>query len=165
MSLPILFLDLDGPFFSSRAMVFPENQDESLFPSSLPETIKTMAGYWKMDPVAVAMINKVVEITNAEIVVSSSWREVCSKEDIEVLFSLNRLFVNFHKDWKTQSFMTMHRSREIHDWIEDHPEVTKWVAIDDDSTMKNIKEEHRLHVSFEDGISAKDYLSLLQKIK
>lgn len=164
MSLPVIFLDLDGPLFPSRSMFFPENKHNlNLFPPNLPETIRVMCGYWKMDPLAVLMLNKVIEITNTEFVISSSWREVCDKHDMEILFELNGLDVTFHQDWETPrtNFHTI-RSHEIKSWLEDHPEVTKWVAVDDDESIKTLPKKNRVLVSYDDGILMQHYRHMIE---
>jgi hypothetical protein len=163
MALPVIFLDFDGPLFSSRAMLLSENDVGSKKPDNLPSMIDVMAGYWKMDPCAVAMLNKIVQITNAEAVISSSWRGLCEKEDIEKLFEINGLDIQLHQDWETPNVsIQMRRGEEILAWVEDHPEVDKWVAIDDDKVIGQFNPKHKVLVSSFDGILYKDYKHMLK---
>lgn len=165
MASPILFIDFDGPLFSSRAMMLPENQINSVKPDDLPEQIDRMAGYWRMDPCAVAMLNKIIEITNAVVVISSSWKGIVDKDGIEKLFELNGLNATIHEDWYTPMVSFQHRrAEEILAWIEDHPEVDKWIAIDDDKSIGRFPPNHKALVSSFDGISYNDYKHILKAL-
>lgn len=67
----VLFLDLDGVCNSTRFMV--ERAKAGTWDSADPKDWTNM-----LDPVAVALLNKVVEATGCKIVISSSWRHAHS---------------------------------------------------------------------------------------
>ena len=163
MSLPVIFVDLDGPLFSTRAMLLPENDPQSVKPEGLPKIIDTMCGYWKMDPVGVALLNKIYDITLCECVISSTWKDICDRDAMQALFDLNGLRLPFHDDWETpQVSLSYRRGEEILAWIEDHPEVTKWIAVDDDQLIAKFPKNHKCLVSEDDGILYKDYKHILE---
>ena len=122
-----------------------------------------MCGYWKMDPVAVELLNSIYDITQCECVISSSWREICSKNDIQALFDLNGLRLPFHDDWETpRVLLSHHRGEEILSWVEDHPEVTKWIAVDDDKLIAKFPKSHKCLVTEDNGILYADYKHILE---
>lgn len=93
---------------------------------------------------AIDILNEILEVTGAEIVVSSDWRGWATLEEIGDYYEsqglikrpigytssiLNNDYNDFPFDPKFDSEQT--RSLEILEWLELHPEVEKWVAIDD----------------------------------
>ena len=76
------------------------------------------------------------------------------------------LDVPYHKDWKTFPKLSGSRGLEIKDWLDDHPKVKLWCAIDDDNSFSIEMRSNLVLVDAENGISFKDYLkarSLLRK--
>lgn len=96
------------------------------------------------DPKAVKVLNKILEETDAEIVISSDWR---FSGDLELLQQVYRdsgvikLPIGMTtKDpmdspvdfpWFRMTQLEQERSLEILKYLEDHPEIIKWVAVDD----------------------------------
>lgn len=176
--LPVVFLDFDGPLFPRKVHLLKDNQHKlHRRPPEIDELLHPFISYWVMDPIAVAMLNNIALITDAEFVISSSWRELHSKKDIEQLFELNKLNVQLHEDWATpvneliditdESIVVRYANRreEILAWIEKHPEVKKWVAIDDDVSIKILPEKHRMLIQEDDGISYQNYRDLLNMLQ
>ena len=96
---------------------------------------------------AVKVLNEILELTGAEIVVSSDWKrwanvdqmgeyyesQGISKKPIDFTLNLNQC-TNYDKDsfpWIRQWDSEQTRSIEIKQYLHDHPEITNWVAIDD----------------------------------
>lgn len=96
---------------------------------------------------AVKVLNEILELTGAEIVVSSDWKrwanvdqmgeyyesQGISKKPIDFTLNLNQC-TNYDKDsfpWIRQWDSEQTRSIEIRQYLHDHPEITNWVAIDD----------------------------------
>ena len=119
MANKVIFLDFDGPMIPIRAYWLP-NQTK---PASV------------FDPVAVSLLNKLVRDSGAKIVISSSWRGVGDDESKEKVFEtlvMNGVATSFvHEDWATPWKFSSERVHEIPMWLNDHPEVTHYVAIDD----------------------------------
>ena len=91
---------------------------------------------------AVKVLNKILLKTDAEIVVSSDWRSFATLEEMgdyytsqgiikrPIDFTGNEIDAN-KVTWDNEWDLEGTRSLEIHTWLEQHPEVTHWVAIDD----------------------------------
>jgi len=105
------------------------------------------------DQKSVNVLNKILDETGAEIVVSSDWRFHANLEELGDYYESQGIIKRpidvtekFHfKDWLVDGFIKDHgefpwnrhedleqqRHFEIKRWLRDHPEVTHWVAIDD----------------------------------
>jgi hypothetical protein len=97
------------------------------------------------DDKAVKVLNEILEETGAEIVVSSDWRLHANLEELgeyyesqgitKKPFAVTDIFKDiFPKEWNAFRYraeLELERSMEIGHWLENHPEVTSWVAIDD----------------------------------
>ena len=97
------------------------------------------------DDKAVKVLNEILEETGAEIVVSSDWRLHANLEElgeyyesqgiIKKPFAVTDIFKDiFPKEWnafRNRAELELERSMEIGHWLQNHPEVTSWVAIDD----------------------------------
>jgi hypothetical protein len=150
MTANVLILDFDGPLFSDRVIRHhPDNRTNHPNFQRLYEIMQengdtfgaSILTYWKMDEVAVGMLNSLMEIEPFETVISSSWREFCSRETIEYMFFLNNLKLKLHRDWCTDLRPQGHtygsreyhdRLSEVHRWIERHKdEIKDYVIVDD----------------------------------
>ena len=97
------------------------------------------------DSKAVKVLNKILEETGAEIVVSSDWRLHATLEELGDYYESQGIIKRpiavtdqfkdlFPKEWNAFRFraeLELERSMEIGHWLENHPEVTHWVAVDD----------------------------------
>jgi hypothetical protein len=86
-----------------------------------------------------------LEQTGAEYVVSSDWRFHATLEElgdyylsqgvIKKPIAATDMFKDiFPREWSTLRFradLELERSMEIQHWLDNHPEVTNWVAVDD----------------------------------
>lgn len=91
---------------------------------------------------AVVVLNEILTITGAEIVVSSDWKNWATVEEMGKYYEAQGIIKKpidftpkiiskdlkfFHRDTELEET----RSYEIKEYLGDHPEVTKWVAVDD----------------------------------
>lgn len=97
------------------------------------------------DDKAVKVLNEILEETGADLVVSSDWRLHANLEELGEYYesqgiikkpiAVTDLFQDlFPKEWNAFRFradLELERSMEINHWLENHPEVTHWVAVDD----------------------------------
>jgi hypothetical protein len=97
------------------------------------------------DKKAVKILNEVLEETGAELVVSSDWRFYATLEELGDYYlsqgivkkpiATTDMFKDiFPREWSALRFradLELERSMEIQHWIDNHPEVTNWVAVDD----------------------------------
>jgi hypothetical protein len=85
---------------------------------------------------AVKVLNEILELTGAEIVVSSDWKLHCTLEQLQDMFKeygviKSPIGVTPDEVLKKMSALESNRVSEINGWLTNHPEVTHWVAIDD----------------------------------
>jgi hypothetical protein len=121
--------------------------------TKLTQSVKELpvdARFDNFDKKAIKVLNEILEQTGAEIVVSSDWRIWCSVEEMGDYYEsqgiikrpidftgnvIDQSKVTWHRNWDSEGT----RSLEIQAWLEQHPEVTHWVAIDDlDMSKKGI---------------------------
>lgn len=122
------------------------------------------------DVKAVKVLNKILEETGAEIVVSSDWRYHANLEELGDYYEsqgivkrpiavTDRFKDIFPKEWTSLRFradLELERSMEINHWVENHPDITHWVAIDDlDMSVDYLGK----HFSAKDGSDSKPGLT------
>jgi hypothetical protein len=111
----IIFVDIDGPMIPIRAYYLQSQTDiVSLF-----------------DPCAVSLLNKLIEASQASIVISSTW-QIQGYESCKTIFEDNGIICEFHRDWCTERKFSSTRTQEISWWLNNHPEITHYVALDDE---------------------------------
>lgn len=138
----IVFLDIDGPMIPVRAYYLP-NQTRPIVSM--------------FDPVATSLLLKLLNDSGAQLVISSSWRKQ-GKAAIRELLANNGIDPNrLHKDWATDGKFSSQRIHEIKWWLDDHPEVTHYVAIDDEDLLVDFVPNAVLADTYE-GLSYRNYL-------
>jgi len=85
---------------------------------------------------AVKVLNEILEITGAEIVVSSDWKLHCTLEELQNMFKeygviKSPIDITPNKVLTNISDLEDNRVSEINTWLNNHPEVSHWVAVDD----------------------------------
>lgn len=128
--MKVIFLDIDGVLNSEQ---FWEEQTQSFrYTAALNEgkTDDEISVVANFDPQAVALLNQLVKQTDAEIVVSSTWRS-----DYNIQFKLRYAGIKKPMYGITPFSKDRHRGTEIKKWLDDHPEVTNYVILDDDNDM------------------------------
>ncbi len=146
--MKILFLDNDGVICLSNnwggratkwANFHKGNRDVEF------ENRPVHTRFDNFDEKAIKVLNEILEETGAEIVVSSDWRLHATLEELGDYYesqgiikrpiAVTGIFKDlFPKEWNAFRFraeLELERSMEIGHWLENHPEVTHWVAIDD----------------------------------
>ncbi len=137
--MDIIFLDVDGVLNNAKTMVRMKMLDDK----------------------CIIRLKKILDNTNAKIVLSSTWR--LRKDSIGI-----KLYEAFKKngiDPKLLIGRTPHlykRENEINQWIRNH-NVNKWIAIDDMSLK--LPEEHFVNTSFFTGLTDKDVKKAIKLLK
>jgi len=87
----------------------------------------------QMDPKAVSRLNTILRVTEAKVVISSSWRHGWALEEMQLILK-NAGFVGEILGYTPQ--YGHNRGHEIEQWIEAHDEGhDPFVILDDDSDM------------------------------
>ena len=122
------------------------------------------------DKKAVKILNEILETTGAEIVVSSDWRFHATLEELGEYYTSQGIIKKpigvtgmfkdlFPREWSTLRFradLELERYMEINHWVENHSEITNWVAVDDlDMSVEFLSDRF----SSKDGSDAKPGLT------
>ena len=145
--MKVIFLDNDGVIClsenwgSRRKKQIKEGRSMGTSVRELPIHLRLD----NFDKKAVKVLNKILETTGAEIVISSDWRFHGTLEELGEYYisqgiikkpiATTEIFKDiFPKEWSTLRFradLELERYMEIDNWLKNHPEVTHWVAVDD----------------------------------
>ena len=171
--MKVIFLDHDGViclsenwgsrFKKARKYMIDNNISEYAFAEERKRNL--LVRFDDFDKKAIKVLNEIIEQTGCEIVVSSDWRLHATLEELGDYYisqgivkrpiAVTDIFKDlFPKEWNAFRFraeLELERSMEIGHWLENHPEVTHWVAVDD----LNMSSEF-LSKYFSDGESDKN---------
>ena len=145
--MKVIFLDNDGVIClsenwgSRRKKQIKEGRSMGTSVRELPIHLRLD----NFDKKAVKVLNKILETTGAEIVISSDWRFHGTLEELGDYYisqgimkkpiATTEIFKDiFPKEWSALRFradLELERYMEIDNWLKNHPEVTHWVAVDD----------------------------------
>lgn len=122
----VIFLDIDGVLNTRKSMVLA-HQDGICPDPNRP--------WMTMDLDAVARLQRIVDMTGAQIVISSSWRGKSLEDSQAALKALEWAgFTSMDAVIDvTPRLWSGGRGHEIADWLERHPTVTNFVILDDDT--------------------------------
>src|SRR5579875_4141819 len=132
-----VFLDFDGPIFPTKAFLLPENNKPTNLEMCAQLKLHPYVEYWKADPIAIAMLNKLFNIYPYDLVISSSWADdwLHEKSQIEALLNQNNLEYTFHRQWRTPRDKFNDREEQIAHWLDNNPEYReKYIILDDVSS-------------------------------
>jgi hypothetical protein len=163
MQMKILMLDIDGVL--NNVSVFKDRR----------------FGPFPLDHLCIERLHTVVQATDCQIVLSSSWRGVPDLErKLEADFVFESYFGEWpyaerinvrHKDGRTkrygddESLSTIEyegRGSEIAEWLSRHPEVTRYAIVDDDSDMLPEQMPFFVQTSFETGMTDEHAAKLIE---
>jgi hypothetical protein len=143
----IVFLDFDG-------VLLPDPDARTQAERGL-----TQSNYLTkvlFNPTCVANLNSLLHATHAEIVLSTSWASGHSLSELSNCLLRNGIDPTaiFEYDdpgegnWMTPRATTFNRGEEIQHWLEQHPEISTWVALDDNPSILYLKTNYvRTHPS------------------
>lgn len=163
----IIFLDFDGPLFSNRALMLPENHEYAQ--SNLEELkLNPLVTYWYADPVAIAMLVQLYRHRPYQLVISNAWGSLHNKEQIEGLLKRNGLGIPLHSSWNLPE--GENKLAQIRNWL-DINKYSDYMIIDDTRSgedflnLSNLNEydlikEKIVIVSMDDGIAYSDYFKM-----
>lgn len=155
----IIFLDFDGPMIPSRAYFMPQ---------------QTRPIVSVFDPAAVGLINRLAEKAEAKIVIHSSWRKTVLIDDTLVGGSIKSHIIAqgikeeyLHEDLCCPFKFTSNRWHDISFWLEDRPEVTNYVIIEDEPIPYGLEElfkDKHISIDFDEGLTFAKYKEALIKL-
>jgi len=145
--MKVIFLDNDGVIcLANNWGTRNKKRQKSGLSNRLPfNELPLDVRFDNFDKKAVKILNEVLEETGAEIVVSSDWRFYATLEELGDYYlsqgivkkpiATTDMFKDiFPREWSDLRFradLELERSMEIQHWIDNHPEVINWVAVDD----------------------------------
>lgn len=124
-----------------------------------------------VEPAKCAILRRIVLDTDAEIVLSSTWRKFPSV----LPYLWDQLGIEIKERWigSTPCHDRLHdsglytaegRGREIQAWLDQHPEVTNFVIIDDDTDMGALM-PHLVKTDNNIGITEKNASEVINRLK
>lgn len=145
--MKVIFLDIDGVLNSDRSCIALGG-----YPHPWPRESRD----WHLfDPVAIALLGRVVRETGAVCVLSSSWRVLL--EDLGEL--AERIGVPIiDRTRPTQG--NEPRGEQIQDWLDAHSDVEQWAILDDSTDMLDHQMESFVRVPPGNGMTQMNYLEL-----
>ena len=155
-----IFLDHDGVIclsnnWGGRTKKWSKYRSENPESSSDKRDAPVEVRFDDFDEKAVRILNKILEETGAEIVVSSDWKRWANVEEMGEYYESKGIikkpialtpdlgdctWENPEREswvWSPRWDLEMSRVVEIRQYLYDHPEITHWVAIDDLDMGKN----------------------------
>jgi hypothetical protein len=145
--MKVIFLDNDGVIcLSNNWGTRNKKRQKAGISTKVPfKELPLEVRFDNFDKKAVKILNEVLEETGAELVVSSDWRFYATLEELGDYYESQGISKKpigmtekfsevFPREWSALRFraeLELERYMEIERWLEQHPEVTKWVAVDD----------------------------------
>lgn len=118
----------------------------------------TLPPYWNINVDKLKNLKKIVDATNAKIVISSSWRGLDLASTKESIFkNIKRCARNKMINWFEDNIYDItpvagFRGEEIQKWIDSH-DIENYVILDDDSDMLDSQWQHFVQTNYEFGIT------------
>jgi hypothetical protein len=154
----IIFLDIDGPMIPLRC-------------AYLPEQTRIMTVF---DPVAVSLLNQLCKEQGWKIVLHTSWVRIQGgKRTKEHCILQGILPEYFHEDSWCDEDVNWRYTR-IAKWLEDHPNITEYVILDDEPYQDDIYtkhphpedlSEHLILIDYVEGLMYKHYRDIYLMLK
>ena len=145
--MKIIFLDHDGVICLSTEWGgrFKKQKKAGRKLSQSVESLPVDARFDNFNKKALVVLNEILEQTGAEIVVSSDWKRWATVEELGEYYESQGIVkkpIAFTKNlgecevpknfpWSRTYDLEQSRSLEIKQYLQDHPEITHWVAVDD----------------------------------
>lgn len=118
--MKVLFLDIDG-VLNSRAYVYRMRAKD-----------KKYRLWLDVDPIAVELLRRIIKETDCKVVLSSTWR--LYKDSRDMVRDKVVRYIDCTADLQRGSKRgIVPRGEEVDLWLKQHPEVTHYAILDDDS--------------------------------
>lgn len=146
--MKVIFADIDGVLNSVSSMIY--NNRLSLLGLTKTPTLESL------NPIACSNLQYVLEeLPDVKVIISSTWGIFHTLKSIQDIFETNNIFEE-RVIGITPDLYDKNRGEEIDFYLKQHPEVTDFVIIDDDSDMgpymdRLVKVDSRNGLSFTDA--------------
>ena len=120
----------------------------------------TIPPKWYLQANLIKNVKKIVDATEAKIIVSSSWRMDTVEETVDTIIGRTKrcprnkmlywLIDNIYDVTHTYKGL---RGQEIKDWLDEHDDVDNYVIIDDDNDFYDEQLYHFVQTNYEDGLT------------
>jgi hypothetical protein len=117
-------------------------------------------GTYGFDPENVAVFNHLMSKLDPYtlIVVSSTWRRLYTKAELQALFDTYDIRCQIFDYTET---LDIRRGLEIQEWLDRHPDVSKFAILDDDADMEHLM-SHLVKTDWKLGLTMQDIPSVLR---
>ena len=110
------------------------------------------------DPACMVQLQRIVQTTDARIVLTSSWREHWESDEScgdNTGVQINTLFHQYGLSvWDKTPKLRDRREKEIEAWLTAHPDVENFAVVDDRFLSANLLEEHFVKTSnYQSGLN------------
>lgn len=147
MTQKIIFLDVDGVL----------NNFVDSWPNQFGKGVQST---FVVDPRCVLAFYHLLAESDAKVVMSSTW--AVHKDQMRYLhLVMPGLKEYLHQDWMTPRKFSSTRGQEIQMWLQEHPETTHWVVLEDSrdawlaaNSLNVIETNTVTGLTFEDAIRA-----------
>lgn len=146
--MKVIFLDNDGVICLSNNWGSRHKKQNKWGGRKLSMSMREIPLEYRFDNFdkkAIKVLNEILTETDAEIVVSSDWRNWATLEELGVYYTSQGILkapIGVTKflgqceqpedfPWYRPHDLEQSRSLEILQYLKDHPEITHWVAVDD----------------------------------
>jgi len=142
--MKVLFLDHDGVIctYDEWGSRFPKQKKAKRKLSQSVRSLPVDCRFDNFNKECVEVLNKIIDETDCQIVVSSDWIYSADVEEMGEYYisqGIKRRLIDFIpvnlpdglKYYDRQNKDAERRSYQILHWLSEHPEVTQWVAVDD----------------------------------
>ncbi len=126
----------------------------------------------RADPDCVSLLNQLTDTTEAKIVVSSTWRKGGSPQIAEILtqWGVTGKVIGITPDldhFENGAFISPSRGEETQAYLDNHPEITAFVILDDESDMGQLS-HHLIQTDYVTGLTYEnicDAINFLIRLK
>lgn len=148
--MKVIFLDIDGVL----------NTREFL-EKNIP--VMPMFNGWgyAIDPRAVERLGAAIRATAASVVLSSTWRLFVPLMDLEVFLRAYGCPARIID--KTPLLSTFGREREVETWLKEHPEISRFVILDDQNVFPTLT-RRLIQVDPKTGLTWRDVDKLVEAL-
>jgi hypothetical protein len=153
---PIVFLDIDGVLNSAEWL---RSGEPSMGPGAVVIVDDKFDASSHLEPSRIAMLNRIVEATGAQIVLSTSWRCLFGPGDTESMLRRRGLVANIVGS--TPRIYDVPRGREISAWLGDSGR-DDYVILDDDADAGVGHDGH--FVQCRDGITESEVIEAIARL-